>query len=66
MVVLQGYQADLLKDLDLGKEMSPDAVLDLWHIADLALHATKYIAIGCPIAAMVAMEQHMWLNILGL
>lgn len=43
MAVLQ-YQTDLLKDLDDGQGLSPDAVAELCWIIDLALWATKQTA----------------------
>ncbi len=55
MVVLQAYQADLLKDLDKCQKLSPDEVAELHHTMDLALHATKQAAtvMGRSMAAMV-------------
>lgn len=41
MAVLQAYQADLLKDLDQGEGLSPEAVSELNVATDLALHATQ-------------------------
>ncbi|KAL0188425.1 hypothetical protein M9458_015524, partial [Cirrhinus mrigala] len=38
MVVLQAYQADLLKDLDKGQGLSPE----VRHTTDLTLRATKH------------------------
>lgn len=66
MVVLQAFQADLLKDLDCGEGLSPDAVLEL--STDLAFRATKQSArsIGRSLAAMVATKRHFWLNLLWL
>ncbi|XP_048039521.1 uncharacterized protein LOC125264325 [Megalobrama amblycephala] len=64
MAVLQAYQADLLKDLDQGQGLSPDAVAELRQTTDLALRATKQTAasIGRSMAAMVATERHLWLT----
>ncbi|ROL44499.1 hypothetical protein DPX16_0387 [Anabarilius grahami] len=64
MAVLQAYQADLLKDLDQGQGLSPDVVDELRRTTDLALRATKQTAalIGRSMAAMVATERHLWLN----
>lgn len=66
--VLQAYQADLLKDLQLGEGLSPDTVLELRRATDLVLRATKQVAhaIGHSFAEMVAMERHLWLNLSGL
>lgn len=55
MSVLQAYQADLLKDLDQGQGLPPEAVAELRRTTDLALRATKQTAaaIGRSMAAMV-------------
>lgn len=65
MAVLQVYQADLLKDLDDGKGLSPEAVTELPRATDLALWATTQTAaaIGCAMAAMAATERHLWKNL---
>lgn len=57
MAVLQAYQADLLKDLDQGKILTPETVLKLCRATDLDFCATKQMAcvIGPSITAMVAM-----------
>ncbi len=39
MSVLQAYQADLLKELDEGKQVKSDDISELRRTADLALHA---------------------------
>ncbi len=41
MSVLQAYQADLLKELDEGEQVSSNNILELRRTADLALRATK-------------------------
>lgn len=41
MSVLQAYQAELLKDVDQGQGLSPEAEAELRHTTDLALRATK-------------------------
>ncbi len=41
MSVLQAYQADLLKELDEGKQVKSDDISELRRTADLALRATK-------------------------
>ena len=68
MAVLQAYQADLLGDLDQGAGLSPEAVAELRRTTDLALRATKQTAasIGRSMAAMVATERHLWLNLAGI
>ncbi len=65
MAVLQAYQADLLKELDEGEQISSSDVRDLRRTADLALHATKETAraIGRSMAALVAAERHLWLTL---
>ncbi|XP_026126050.1 uncharacterized protein LOC113107622 [Carassius auratus] len=65
MAVLQAYQADLLQDLDQGAGLSPEAVAELRRTTDLSLRATKQTAaaIGRSMAAMVATERHLWLNL---
>ncbi len=62
MLVLQAYQADLLKEIDEREAMSSDDITELRRIADLALRATKQTAraIGWSMAAMVAVERHLW------
>ncbi|KAL0148027.1 hypothetical protein M9458_056642 [Cirrhinus mrigala] len=68
MVVLQAYQADLLKDLDKGQGPSPDEVAELRRTTDLALRATKQAAtaMGRSMAAMVVTERHLWVNLADL
>ncbi len=65
MAVLQAYQADLLKDLDMGQGLSPDEVAELRRTTDLALCATKQAAtaMGRSMADMVVMERHLWVNL---
>ncbi len=65
MSVLQAYQAELLRDLDQGQGISPEAVAELRRATDLALRATKQTAaaIGRSMAAMVATERHLWVNL---
>lgn len=57
--VLKAYQANLLKDLDVSKGLAPEAV------TDLALRGCKQTAtaIGRAMAAMVAIERHLWINL---
>ncbi|KAL0157252.1 hypothetical protein M9458_048498 [Cirrhinus mrigala] len=68
MVVLQAYQADLLKDLNKGQGLSPDEVAELRCTTDLAIRATKQAAtaIGRSMAAMVVTERHLWVNLADL
>ncbi|KAL0183577.1 hypothetical protein M9458_019273, partial [Cirrhinus mrigala] len=65
MAVLQAYQADLLKELDEGDEISRDDISELRRAADLSLRATKETAraIGRSMAALVAAERHLWLTL---
>ncbi len=65
MAVLQAYQADLLKELDEGEQISSSDVGDLRRTADLALRNTKETAraIGRSMAALVAAERHLWLTL---
>lgn len=51
----------MLKDLQLNKGLSPDAVLELRRATDLALRATKQVAhaIGRSFVEMVTMERHL-------
>ncbi len=65
MAVLQAYQADLLKKLDEGEQISSSDVGELRRTADLALRTTKETAraIGRSMAAMVAAERHLWLTL---
>ncbi len=44
MTILQAYQADVLKEMDEGTGLTPEAVKELRRATDLALRATKYTA----------------------
>lgn len=63
--MLQACQADLLKDLAQGLGLPLEVVKELLRTENLALHATKQTvaAIGCSMAAIVATERHLWLNL---
>ncbi len=63
MAVLQAYQADLLKDLDEGEGFNVEDICELRKTADLSLCATKETAraTGRSMAALVAVERHLWL-----
>ncbi|KAL0201989.1 hypothetical protein M9458_000007, partial [Cirrhinus mrigala] len=65
MSVLQAYQADLLKELDEGTEISDCDISELRRTADLSLRATKETAraIGRSMASLVAAERHLWLTL---
>ncbi len=65
MAILQAYQADVLKEMDEGTGLTPEAVKELRRATDLALRATKHTAraMGRSMAASVAAERHLWLNL---
>ncbi len=65
MSVLQAYQADLLKDLDQGQGLPPEAVTELCRTTDLALRATKQTAAAIG-RSMVATERHLWMNLVDI
>ncbi len=60
MAVLQAYQADLLKELDEGKQISSSDVGELRRTADLALRATKETARAI---GVVHGSRHIWLTL---
>ncbi len=59
------YQADILKEMAEGTGLTPNAVKELRRATDLALRATKHTAraVGRSMAASVAAERHLWLNL---
>ncbi len=61
MSVLQAYQADLLRDLDQGQGISPEGVAELSRATDTTKQTAA--AIGRSMAAMVATERHLWVNL---
>ncbi len=65
MAILQAYQVDVLKEMDEGTGLTPEAVKELRRATDLALRATKHTAraVGRSMAASVAAERHLWLNL---
>ncbi len=65
MAILQAYQAEVLKEMDEGTGLTPEAVKELRRATDLALRATKHTAraVGRSMAASVAAERHLWLNL---
>ncbi len=65
MAILQAYQAEVLKEMDEGDSVSPEAVKELRRATDLALRATKHTAwaVGRSMAGLVAAEYHLWLNL---
>ncbi len=58
MAIVQAYQADVLKEMDEGTGLTPEAVKEL-------RRATKHTerAVGRPMAGSVAAERHLWLNL---
>ncbi len=58
MAILQAYQADVLKEMDEGTGLTPEAMKELRRATDLALRATKHTAraVGRSMAASVAAE----------
>ncbi len=56
MAILQAYQADVLKEMDEGTSLTPEAVKELRRATDLALRATKHTAraVGRSMAGTVA------------
>ncbi|CAM4608253.1 unnamed protein product [Leuciscus chuanchicus] len=68
MGLLQAYQADLLKEVDDSGEVSFDDICEMRRAVDLSLRATKETAraIGRSMAALVATERHLWLNLSGI
>ncbi len=65
MAILQTYQADVLKEMDEGTGLTPEAVKELRRATDLALRATKHTAraVRRSMASSVAAERHLWLNL---
>ncbi len=61
MAVLQAYQADVLKEMDEGAGLTPEAVKELRKATDLALRATKHTAVEGSMAGSVAAG--LWLNL---
>lgn len=67
IVVLQAYQADLLKDLDSGEGIDPQLVRELCQGMDLAYGPTKQTAHTSPFNGyLIAMEKQLWLNLSGI
>ncbi len=65
MSVLQAYQAELLKELDEGEGLTPEAVKELRRATDLVLRTTKHTARAVVrfMAGLVSAERHLWLNL---
>ncbi len=65
MSLLQAYQAELLADLDEGGSIGLNTVCELHRDTYLSLKAAKEMAktIGRSMAALVATERHLWLNL---
>ncbi|KAI2659532.1 ORF V: Enzymatic polyprotein [Labeo rohita] len=64
MVILQVYQAKVLKDLHEGVP-DPELLHELRSATDYALRATKVTAqaLGRAMSTMVVQERHLWLNL---
>ncbi len=56
---------DVLKEMDEGTGLTPEAVKELHRATDLALRDNKHTAcaVGRPMAGSVAAERHLWLNL---
>ncbi len=56
MAILQAYQADVLKEMDEGACLTPEAVKEFRRATDLTLRATKHTvrAVGLSMAGSVA------------
>ncbi len=65
MAIFQAYQADVLKEMDEGTGLTPEAMKELRRATDLALRATKLTAraVGRSMVGSVAAERHLWLNL---
>ncbi|XP_067312462.1 uncharacterized protein [Pseudorasbora parva] len=66
VAVLQAYQADLLGDInEETEEVGRETIAEIRQAADLSLRATRETArsIGRSMAALVATERHLWLNL---
>ncbi len=65
MAILQAYQAEVLKEMDEGDGVTPEAVTELRRATGLTLRATKHTvrAVGCSMTGLVATERHLWLNL---
>ncbi len=62
MAILQAYQAEVLKEMDEGDVVTPEAIKELRRATNLALCATKHTAraVGRSLATA---ERHLWLNL---
>ncbi len=56
---------EVLKEMDEGDGVTPEAVKELRRATDLALRAKKHTsrAVGCSMAGLVTAECHLWLNL---
>lgn len=63
-----GIPADLLRDLDASERVKLCDIQELHRAADPSLRITKKMAraIGLSMAALVATERHLWLNLSGI
>ncbi len=63
MAILQAYQAEVLKEMDEGDGVTPEAVKELRRATNLALRATKHTARAVGLSLATA-ERHLWLNLM--
>ncbi len=65
MAILQAYQTEVLKEMDEGDGVTPEAVKELRRATDLALRATKHMAraVERSMVGLVTAERHLWLNL---
>ncbi len=65
MSLLQAYQAELLTNLDEGEGISPNTICELRRATYLSLRTANETSksIGRSMAALVATEIHLWLNL---
>ncbi len=65
MAILQVYQVEVLKEMDDGDGVTPEAVKELHRATDLALRATKHTAwaVVRSTAGLVMAKRHLWLNL---
>ncbi len=68
MAILQAYQADVLKEMDEGEDLTPEVVKELHKATVFTLRATKHTAraVGRSMAGSVAAERHLWLNLMDI
>ncbi len=60
MALLQAYQADVLKEMDEGRGLTPGAVKELRKATVLRATKPTACAVGRSMAGSVAAERHLW------